>query len=58
MMSHTFLANAVIDVHLWPAKGPDINIIDSIWSYISSRINEMNPLPGNTAGLRAAVHIE
>ena len=41
-----------------PAKGPDINIIEIIWSYISRRINEMNPLPGNTAGLRAAVHNE
>ena len=57
-MSEGFLANAAIDVILWPAKGPDINISESIWSYISRRIDGMNPLPRNTAGLRAAVHNE
>ena len=46
------------DVLLCPAKGPNINIIEIIWSYISRRINEMNLLPGNTTGLRAAVHNE
>ena len=57
-MSEGFLANAAIDVLLWPAKGPDINIIESIWSYISRRINGMNPLHRNTVGFRAAVHNE
>ena len=47
-----------IYVLLWLAKGPDINIIEGIWSYISRIINGMNPLPRNTAGLRAAVHNE
>ena len=53
-----FLANAAIYVLLWTAKGPDINIIESIWSYISRRINGMNPLPRHTTGLHAAVHNE
>ena len=53
-----FLAKAVIDVLLCPAKGPDINSIEIIWSYISRRINEMNLLPRNTDWLRAAVHNE
>ena len=57
-ISEGFLANAVIDVLLCSAKGLDINIIEIIWSYKSRRINEMNPLPGNTTGLRAAVHDE
>ena len=53
-----FLANAAIYVLLWPAKDPDINIIESIWSYISRRINGMNPLPRNNIGLRAVVNNE
>ena len=57
-ISEGFLANAAIYVFLWPANGPDINIIESIWSYISRRINEMNPLPRNTTVLRATVHNE
>ena len=57
-ISERFFANAAIYVLLWPAKGPDINIIESIWSYISRPINGMNPLPRNTTGLRVAVHNE
>ena len=57
-ISEGFLANAAIYVLLWPAKGPDINISESMWSYISRRINGMNPLHRNTTGLRAAVHNE
>ena len=57
-ISEGFLANAAIDVLLWPTKGRDINIIENIWSYISGRINGMNPLPRNTTELRAAVHSE
>ena len=57
-ISDGFLANVAIYVILWPAKDPDINIIERIWSYISRRINGMNPLPRNTTGLRAAVHNE
>ena len=53
-----FLANEAIDVLLWPTKGPDIDIIESIWSFISRGINGMNPLPQNTTELHAAVHSE
>ena len=57
-ISEGFFANAVIDVLLWPTKGPDINIIENIWSYLSRRINGMDPLHRNAAELRAAVHCE
>ena len=57
-ISEGFLASAAIDVLLWPTKGPDISIIENIWSYISRRINGINPVPRNTAELRAAVHNE
>ena len=55
-ISEGFLANAAIDVLLWPTQGPDINIIENIWSYISRRINGMNSLPRNTTELRAAAN--
>ena len=54
-VSQEFLVNAAIDVLLSSAKSIDISIIENIWSYISRRINCMNPLPRNDAELRAAV---
>ena len=56
-ISVDFLTTAGIDVLLWPAQSPDINIIGNIWSSMSRFINGMNPIPRTVAELRAAVHI-
>ena len=57
-ITQEFLANAAIDVLLWPPKSPDIYIIENIWLYISRRLNCMNLLPRNDTELRAAVGYE
>ena len=54
-VSMDFLATAAIDVLLWPAKSPDINIIENIWSIMSRNINGMNPVPKTAAAIRRLV---
>ena len=51
------ICNAVIDVMLWPAKSPDINLIENIWSSMSRFINGINHIPKIVAELRAAVYM-
>ena len=53
MVSQKVLNKSAIDVLLWPAKSPDINVIKNVWSVMSRRINGMNPLPRNATELHA-----
>ena len=51
-----YLHRAAVDVMLWPSMGPDLTIIENIWSCMSCHINAAAVLPRNAEQLRWAVH--
>ena len=52
-LSQEVLIGAAIDVLVWSAKNPDINIIKKVWSVMLKRINGVNPLPKNAIEIHA-----
>ena len=55
-LSQDYLHRAAVDVMLWPSMSPDLNIMENIWSYMSSHINGAAVLPRSAEQLRRAVH--
>ena len=54
-ISQAFLQNAHINVLEGPAKSPDVNIMENIWSDMQEEIKNLPQLPGTAVQLRQAV---
>jgi hypothetical protein len=44
-----------IDILLWPANSPDMNIIEHVWAHLDRQVRKRNPLPSNIKELWVAL---
>lgn len=53
--TRAFLQANRIDVMDWPGNSPDLNIIENVWAWVSSRMGTHSHHPANTAEMFARV---
>ncbi|UYV63884.1 hypothetical protein LAZ67_2005884 [Cordylochernes scorpioides] len=51
----TFLQNHAIARMNWPARSPDLNLIEHVWDNLGRRISSLQPPPRNTHELETAL---
>jgi len=56
--TRTFLGNNRVNTLAWPAKSPDLNVIEHVWDQLQRRVRKNGPLPVTRHELRQLIERE